>query len=154
MSTRTLISFLLLSLALGTSAQAAGLEGVKASASTTFNKGLNKRFTTMAAKDILVEIEPCRIVDAKFFIALRMGQVVEMLKPCAKALGAHAGIPVSMEHEITPSGDAGFTLEVRLGAGAMTASSFTRNLRHSLKLRRNSLLGHPAKIVRGAWKPL
>ncbi len=155
MKAQTILSALLISLTLtlGTSAKAAGLEGVKASAGITFSSELNGAFKAMAAKDILKEIEACRIVDAEFFVAPKLKESIGLLQSCSKALGNHAGIPVTITHELTPSGKAGFAIEVRLGAGAMAAGSFTRNLRHSLRIRRESLLGHPVKIVRGDWKP-
>ena len=156
MSKRTINFSLLLSLALvlGTSAQAAGLEGVSVSARTSFGTELTGALKKMAAKDIFSTIKECSIIDAEFFIALNLKEAVETLKPCAQALSMRAGIPVSIVDELTPAGASGSALELRLGAGSKLASAFMRDLNYSLRIRKHVLLGHPVKIVRGDWKPL
>ncbi|PCI39711.1 MAG: hypothetical protein COB53_02740 [Elusimicrobia bacterium] len=146
--------FFSLALILGTSAQAAGLEGLSNSARNSFGTDLSGALKKMTAKDIFSTIEECRIVDAEFLIALDLKEAVETLKPCAKALSMRAGIPVSIVDELTPAGASGSALELRLGAGSKVASAFMRDLNYSLRLRKHILLGHPVKVVRGDWKPL
>ncbi|MBI5597710.1 MAG: hypothetical protein HY928_16610 [Elusimicrobia bacterium] len=156
MSNRTLSSFLALSLtlALGASARAAGLEGVSASAGLSFGKELAGAVDAMAPKDLFAEIPECLIVDARFIRAPGLQEAVDMLRPCAKALTRRAAVPVSIVDPAGPVEASAPLLEVRLGAGALAASAFMRDLRFSLEKREHSLLGYPAKIVRGDWKPL
>lgn len=156
MSKRTIFSFLAvsLSLALGAGAQAAGLEGLKASSGLSFGKDLTGAVDAMAPKDLFVEIPECLIVDARFIRAPKLEEAVDMLRPCAKALTRRAAVPVSIVDPAGPVEASSPLLEVRLGAGALAASAFMRDLRFSLEKREYSLLGYPAKIVRGDWKPL
>ncbi|OIO12464.1 MAG: hypothetical protein AUJ52_00085 [Elusimicrobia bacterium CG1_02_63_36] len=154
MSTRTIFSSLILTLILGGSARGAGLEGVKADAGVSFGAELGAALDAMKPKDILAEVKPCRIVDARFFMAPTLEQALGMLAPCASALGAKAGVSVRIENQTTPAGEAVPILEVRLGAGALAASSFRGDLEYSLRARRFLLLGFPVRVLRGDWKPL
>lgn len=154
MSTRTILSSLLLTAMLSGSAPAANLEGVKAAAGVSFAAELGSALDAMQPKDILAEIEACRIVDARFFVAPDLDQALNMLRPCAKALGGKAGVSVRIETQVTEKGEAIPILELRLGAGALAASSFNRDLDYSLRTRRFLLLGFPVRVLRGDWKPI
>jgi hypothetical protein len=151
---KTLFYSLILSTLFAGSSRAQGLEAVKASAGVSFGAELNASFEAIKPKDVLAIVEPCRIVDAQFFRAVELGEAVGMLRACAKALGSRAGVPVTIENRVTPSGEAEPILEVRLGAGALSATSFNRDLGYSLKTRRYLLFGFPVRVVRGDWKPL
>ncbi|MBI2362799.1 MAG: hypothetical protein HYV15_05395 [Elusimicrobia bacterium] len=153
MSKHTL-SLLVLIPALASAANAGGLEGLRASSSLSFNKDLSSSLETMAPKDLFVEIPECLIVDARFIRAPKLEEAVDMLRPCAKALTLRAAVPVSIVDQSAPVGASSAGLDVRLGAGALAASAFMRDLRFSLEKREYSLLGWPAKIVRGDWKPI
>lgn len=156
MSKRTISPLLAVSLtlALGASAGAAGLEGLKASSALSFGKDLAGAVDAMAPKDLFAEIPECLIVDARFIRAPKLEEAVDMLRPCAKALTLRAAVPVSIVDQSAPVGASSAGLDVRLGAGALAASAFMRDLRFSLEKREYSLLGWPAKIVRGDWKPI
>lgn len=153
MSKRTLSLFVLIP-ALAVAANAAGLEGLKASSSLSFSKDLSSSLETMAPKDLFAEVPECSVVDARFIRAPKLEEALNMLRPCAKALTRRTAVPVSFADPEGPVEASAPSLEVRLGAGALAASSFMRDLRFSLEKREHSLLGFPAKIVRGDWKPL
>lgn len=97
------------------------------------------------AKDAFKDLKECSIADAMFIRQPSLGESVDMLKPCMKAVSKRYGVPVSaQEGKVPATADAGIGIYVR--GELMIGNAVLMDLNYSIKLRHGGLFGHKAYV--------